>query len=221
VFKVLSAANMQECSDDFASMHRLRHRVFIEELNWPVGIIRSVNGMEFDQFDIPFAHYIVRLNSEGQVDACTRLLPTTGPYLLGDVFSHLIQTIDRPNSPAIWETTRFCADRRTAPKNIVGQLVAAMIEFGLAHGITNYVSVSDIRIEPLLRRHGWESERIGEPWATGTDMAAGELFEVTWRILEKVRSKSGIEGPLLPVSMMPFIQRTTKQTVHMGEISIL
>ena len=218
MFKVLSAANMQECADEFASMHRLRHRVFIEELKWPVGFIRSVSGMEFDQFDIPFAHYIVRLNSEGQVDACTRLLPTTGPYLLGDVFSHLIQTIERPNSPAIWETTRFCADRRSAPKNIVGQLVAAMIEFGLAHGITNYVSVSDIRIEPLLRRHGWVPERISKPWATGTDMAAGELFEVSWPMLEKVRIKSSIDGPLLPVSMTPLVHPTTKQTVHIGEI---
>lgn len=218
MFKVLSAANMQECSDDFASMHRLRHRVFIEELKWPVGAIRSVNGMEFDQFDTPFAHYIVRLNGEGQVDACTRLLPTTGPYLLGDVFGHLIQTIDRPSSHAIWETTRFCADRRTAPKNIVGQLVAAMIEFGLAHGISNYVSVSDIRIEPLLRRHGWEPERISEPWATGTDTAAGERFEVSWSMLEKVRSKSGIDGPLLSLGTTPFIRPSTEQSVHMGEI---
>ncbi|WP_247517857.1 acyl-homoserine-lactone synthase [Bradyrhizobium sp. 190] len=47
-------------------MHRLRHRVFIEELQWPVGVIRSVNGMEYDQFDIPFAHYIVR--RIGQLD---------------------------------------------------------------------------------------------------------------------------------------------------------
>jgi acyl homoserine lactone synthase len=137
------------------------------------------------------------VNEDGDVDACSRLLPTNGPYLLGDVFGDLIQDIEKPHSPLVWETSRFCADRRTAPKNIVGQLVAAMLEFGLAHEITNYVSVSDIRIEPLLHRSGWHPQRIGEPKFTGTDMAAGELFEVSETALEEVRNKSGISGTLL------------------------
>lgn len=197
MFKVLSQENAQENRGLFLSMHRLRHRVFIEELKWPLGPIRSVNGMEYDQFDISSAHYIVRINEEGEVDACTRLLPTSGPYLLGDIFGDLISTIQRPSSNMIWETSRFCADRKTAPKNIVGLLVAAMLEFGLTRNITNYVSVSDIRIEPLLRRSGWTPQRIGNPVFTGTDTAAGELFEVSEKALEEVRNKSDITGTLL------------------------
>jgi acyl homoserine lactone synthase len=178
-------------------MHRLRHRVFIDQLKWPLGAIRSVDGMEFDQFDNDNAHYIVRLNGNGDVDACTRLMPTTVPYLLGDVFSDLVQARPVPRCPRIWETSRFCADPATAPRNIVGQLVAAMLELALENGVTNYVSVSDIRIEPVLRRHGWPPQRLGEPRPTATDIAAGEIFEVSEAALERVRAKSGIPGPLL------------------------
>jgi acyl homoserine lactone synthase len=203
MFKVLSADNLPECPELFQSMHRLRHKVFVEELKWPLGAIRSVRGMEYDQFDIQTAHYIVRINDNSEVDACTRLLPTDGPYLLGDVFEDLVKTIPRPNSPVIWETTRFCADKASAPKNIVGLLVAAMLEFGLSRGIRNYVSVSDIRIEPLLKRYGWYPQRIGEPRSTGTDTAVGEIFQVSQAALDEVRRKTGISGPLLEDSSIP------------------
>lgn len=59
----------------------------------------------------------------------------------------------KPCSPLVWETSRFCADRQTAPANIVGQLVGSMLEFGVAKGLTNYVSVSDILLAFGLFKH--------------------------------------------------------------------
>jgi len=44
-------------------------------------------------------------DAEGRVDACTRLLPTTGPYLLCDVFANLIDG-EPPRDAPIWESTR-------------------------------------------------------------------------------------------------------------------
>lgn len=178
-------------------MHRLRHKVFIEQLCWPLGPIKVENGMEHDQFDLPSAHYIVRLNDQSEVDACCRLLPTEGPYLLGDVFPELIESGAPPRAPDIWEVSRFAADNSTAPRNIVGQLVAAMLEVGVAAGLRHYVSVSDIRIEPLLRRAGWDPRRLGIVRHTGTDYAAGEIYEVSGTALSQVYEKSKIAGPLL------------------------
>lgn len=182
---------------ELASMHRLRHKIFIENLKWPLGPIQAVNGMEFDQFDGPNAHYIVRLNDTGAVDACCRLLPTEGPYLLAEVFPDLIESGTPPRAADTWEVSRFAADAATAPRNIVGQLVAAMLEVGLANGLNHFVSVSDIRIEPLLRRAGWNPKRMGTTRQTTTDTVAAELYEVSRPALDRVRLKSGIPHALL------------------------
>lgn len=190
----------------FASMHRLRHKIFIEEQSWPLGDICSLCGMERDDFDVPSATYIVRVNGQGDVDACMRLLPTSGPYLLGIKFGDLIQKIPKPNSPWIWEVSRLCAERNAAAS---GQLMAAMLEFGLASGITNYVSVCDVRVESALRRCGSVVSRIGEPRQCGGDLIVGVIFKVSEAILHDVRRKSGISGPLLAiVSEAPSLPET-------------
>lgn len=207
MFLLINQSNREKFRWEISSMHRLRYRIFVEELKWNSPSIQVVDGMEFDQFDLESAHYIVRLNEEGEVDACTRLLPTDGPYLLGDVFPDLVEVMPIPHNNHTWETSRFCADRRTAPKNIVGLLVAAMLEFGLSVDMQNYVSISDIRIEPLLKRHGWNPVRLGEPKFTGTDYAAGEIFEVSMEALNSVRAKSGITHPLLFNESLPEWQR--------------
>jgi len=194
MFKILSDGNRGTGRGLFASMHRLRHKIFIEEQSWPLGDICSLCGMERDDFDVPSARYIVRVNGKGGVDACMRLLPTSGPYLLGTKFGDLIQKIPKPNSPWIWEVSRLCADRNAAAS---GQLMAAMLEFGLANGLTNYVSVSDVRMEPALRRCGSVFSRIGEPRRCGGDLIVGVIFKVSEAILHDVRKRSGISGPLL------------------------
>ncbi len=90
--------------------------------------------------------------------------------------------------------SRLCAERNAAAS---GQLMAAMLEFGLASDITNYVSVCDVRMEPALRRCGSVFSRIGEPRRCGSDLIVGVIFKVSEAILRDVRRKSGISGPLL------------------------
>lgn len=169
-------------------MHRLRHRIFVEQLKWPLGPIQSVNGLEYDQFDTPSAHYIVHLNKAAEVDACARLLSTEGPNLLSDVFPDLVAGII-PKRADTWEISRFCSDATSAPKNILGLLLAVVLEYGLANDVKHYVSVSDIRIEPLLRRAGWCPVRLGGTLQTTTETVAAEHFVVSPSVLQRVREK--------------------------------
>ncbi|WP_198154797.1 acyl-homoserine-lactone synthase [Oceanibaculum pacificum] len=179
--------------DALASMHQLRRSVFSERLGWNVNVI---NGLELDQFDLPEAHYLVHYAPGGRVNACTRLLPTTGPYLLADVFPILVEG-EIPRAHDIWESTRFCADRATAPVNIAAVLMAGMLEFGQFLGLRAYVSVSDIRMEPIMRRAGWNPVRLGATVETGTDTAAAEWLEVSPEYLARVRRRAGATGSVI------------------------
>ena len=190
---VISKENAHLHWDALASMHQLRRKVFRERLGWDVSV---VNGLELDQFDLPDAHYLVHYAPDGKVNACTRLLPTTGPYLLADVFSGLVEGTP-PRAPDVWESTRFCADQESAPANIAAVLMAGMLEFGLFSGLRAYVSVSDIRMEPIMRRAGWSPKRLGRTIETGTDTAAAEWLEVSRAFLARVRDRAGVPGPVI------------------------
>ncbi|MFN4310323.1 MAG: acyl-homoserine-lactone synthase [Ferrovibrio sp.] len=184
---VISKENAHLHWDALASMHQLRRSVFSERLGWSVNVI---NGLELDQFDLPEAHYLVHYAPDGRVNACTRLLPTTGPYLLADVFPNLVEG-KMPRAHDIWESTRFCADQATAPANIAAILMAGMLEFGQSLGLRAYVSVSDIRMEPIMRRAGWNPIRLGGTMETGTDTAAAEWLEVSPEYMARVRRRAG------------------------------
>lgn len=73
--------------DYYAKLLSYRHQVFIERLGWELD---SIDGLERDQFDRPDTVYVVSRDENGTVTGCARLLPTTQPYLLGDVFPQLL-----------------------------------------------------------------------------------------------------------------------------------
>lgn len=128
------------------AMYRLRHKLFVEELKWK---LTSQDGMEFDQFDRDDTIYILYLD-EGEILACFRLLPTTKPHLLSDVF-HSIAEGYTPSGPHIWELSRYCfnneAVMRRSPddymelfEHISASMVCTLCEFAFLHGITELVA---------------------------------------------------------------------------------
>lgn len=194
-----------DCYDDFAddlhAMHRLRYRVFKERLDWQV---KGNGGYEVDSFDALKPHYLLLRGFDGSVDGCVRLLPSTGPTMLRDTFPVLLEGKTAPEHPSIWESSRFALDiASSAPKGAGGiatatyQLFAGMIELGLSHQLSHIVTVTDLRMERILRRAGWPLERIGEPQTIGVTRALAGYLEVSEKMLQALRQNSGIGGPVL------------------------
>jgi N-acyl-L-homoserine lactone synthetase len=186
---------------EIAEMHRLRCRVFKERLDWDVQIS---GDMEVDDFDALHPAYLVLGASDGRVQGCVRLLPSTGPTMLRDTFPILLGGASAPASSTIWESSRFALDiPADAPKTVHGlasatyELFAGMIEFGLSRRLTEIVTVTDARMERILRRAGWPLRRIGDPSALGSTLAVAGYLEVSAESLARVRSAGGIHGPVL------------------------
>jgi acyl homoserine lactone synthase len=192
---------------ELAEMHCLRYRVFKERLDWDV----QVSGdMEIDIFDALHPAYLLQRTSNGRVQGCVRLLPSTGPTMLRDTFPILLDGVSAPASPTIWESSRFALDiQADAPKAARGlacatyELFAGMIEFGLSRRLTQIVTVTDARMERILRRASWPLRRIGEPRALGMTLAVAGYLEVSDQSLAGVRSAGSLEGPVLwaPVAL--------------------
>jgi N-acyl-L-homoserine lactone synthetase len=193
---------------EIAEMHRLRYRVFRERLDWDV----QVSGdMEIDAFDALQPCYLLQRAGDGRIQGCVRLLPSTGSTMLRDTFPVLLDGVCAPASPTIWESSRFALDvAADAPKGAHGlavatyELFAGMIEFGLSRQLTEIVTVTDARMERILRRAGWPLRRIGKPRPLGSTVAVAGYLEVSSIALARVHTAGGLHGPVLwaPIAFM-------------------
>jgi acyl homoserine lactone synthase len=203
MIKLITAANAANYQFELDGMHQLRARIFADRMKWPVEV---VDGRERDAFDGLNPLYIVGVQ-HNRVVSSARLLPTTGPNMLGDVFSDLLPPNGEIASPLIWESSRFCVDTdtdATAAKSGVNaytaELLCGIIETGINAGLEFIVSVVDVSIERVLRNAGCRCERLGQPRRIGQSLAIAGMFPMTYELLSAVRTVGGIEGSVIAPS---------------------
>ena len=159
MMQLIAADCYDQFVNDLSGMHRLRCRVVKERLDWDVQIS---GDLEIDEFDALRPVYLIQRASDGRVQGCVRLFPSTGPTMLLDAFPILLDGAAEPASSTIWESSRFALDLHTnVPKAGHGlatatyEVLAGMIEFGLSRRPTKIVTVTDARVVRILRRAGY------------------------------------------------------------------
>src|SRR3954463_11486217 len=200
---VRTRAALLQDSELAMGMHRLRGRVFKERLDWDVSVC---NGLEIDQYDTFKPTFLMALE-QNDVVGCVRLLPTTGRNMLADTFPVLLDGNAAPRSARIWESSRFCVDTKSAAataenglRKATFLLFAAMIEWGQQHNLHAIATVTDLRMERILRRAGWHLERLGTPRQIGATNAVTGLLPITKEALGAIRaagqiSRGAIDAP--------------------------
>jgi N-acyl-L-homoserine lactone synthetase len=163
---VVDALNKHLHSDILDEMFRLRARVFGDRLGWDVQI---ENGREIDAFDHLDPAYVIGLDESDRVVACVRALQTTGPHMLADVFSDILQGQAPLRSATIWESTRFCVDTDALEMSGRGvgtvsratcELMVGSLEYARASGIEDIITV----IDPVIRIFGKARAEVAGPW---------------------------------------------------------
>jgi len=172
--------------DLMAGLARFRYQVFVEMLGWQLQT--RGEGLELDQFDRPDTAYVIARDESGEVAGSARLLPTTSPYLLGEVFPQLLHGQPVPSTPAIWELSRFAAVDLSAGKtSALSQFSSSPIAIGLlraamrvaaARGAERLITVSPLGIERLLRRAGFRAHRAAPPCFVDGQPLFAALIEI-------------------------------------------
>ena len=195
---VLTWENAHFFGPALVSQHRLRYRLFVERQGWDIPCFR---GMEYDQFDTPAAVYLLSRGEEGEVRGITRLIPTTRPYMIKDLWSDFVEESDLPASPDIWEGTRFGVDQNLEPKlrdRVVRELVLACLEFGLLNGIRHYLVLMPVLIiRRVIGGAGCQYVWLGEPRSIGKHRVAVARVTVSSQTLHEARRRFGAFSPIL------------------------
>jgi len=109
-------------------------------------------------------------NEKDLVDGCWRVLPTTGSYMLKDVFPVLLRGENAPCSPDVWEISRFAVMPGDSKGEIKAGIHPEAIEilrqgykFAIENGIKRYVAVVSVAMERfLVRMMGVPMVRLGD-----------------------------------------------------------
>jgi N-acyl-L-homoserine lactone synthetase len=180
---VVEQHNAAQHADLVDQMFQLRARTFGERLGWDVKV---VDGRERDKYDDLFPVYILDVEG-GRVVGSLRLLPTTGPTLLDEVFA---DTGGGFVAPEIWECTRFCVGGAGRRQELIssGRLIAALGEVAIKAGIETVLGNFTDAMLRLYRRIGCAVDVVGVSHRFGDPVYLG-LFPVSADILGTVKGR--------------------------------
>lgn len=199
---VIDALNRHRFGTILDDMYKLRARVFKDRMGWDVTVR---NGREIDLFDDLDPAYLVALDDDYQVVGCNRMLQTTGPHMLTDVFQDILCGEPPLRSATVWENTRFCIDTDRIKRKSNGrtvsytacELMAGIAEYAYDSGISDVISVVDPAMDRILKRsdnapYGY----IGKTVQMGKTKALAALSDITEERINRIRAFAGITGDI-------------------------
>jgi len=197
---VIDGTNRHRYTQLLDEMYALRARVFGQRLGWEVDI---KEGLEIDQYDALDPAYVIGINDDNKVVSCVRALQTTGPHMLSDVFSDILDGQPPMRSATLWESTRFCVDTealdRGNSRNSISyatcELMAASLEYARDSGISDIVTVIDPVMNRVLKRsdcapYGY----VGKTTPMGKVAAMAALLDCSEDRIARIRNFAGVEG---------------------------
>ena len=203
---LVSQSAFEVNKDLLKEMFDMRRRIFCDRLGWD---LTSINGLEKDQFDHNEAHYIIYQNPDTlQVIGCVRMMPTSAPHIVRDIFSNTIAPENRQKVDKIkWEVSRLGLLPVAKDSSEVGlirkdtfRLLLAMFEFSQHLGLTEILAVVDFRMEKIFKICGWPPKRLGQPEIRPDSSAVVVSLEINKATWQRLKEKSGLLEPVIPNS---------------------
>jgi N-acyl-L-homoserine lactone synthetase len=183
--------------DALPAHHRLRHKIFVERQGYQVPTYR---GMEWDAFDTPAAVYLMWRDDLKQVRAIARLIPTTFPYMIKELWPHLISGHDLPSTPQVWEVTRLGVDRSLLPavrRRVFGEMMCACGEFARELGIREYYVLTHPSIIRSIAAAGCSTRLLGRPQTMGGFPVAVATVAITEAAIATLRMTYALPPDIL------------------------
>ena len=185
--KVIEAQLASFFPREIDAMFRHRKETFVDRLGW---VVAGQDGRERDVFDDANPLYLVSVDEQGDYRGSCRLLPTTGPNMLRDVFPFMIDN-EMIESSTIWECSRICGE----PGTLI-ELITAMGEIGVRTGLTQIIAVFDSRMLRVLRATRVPFDEMVKPkWVGRAPLHLG-AFDIDADVLAALHEKQRVTSVL-------------------------
>lgn len=193
---VVNAGNKYLYEREFDEFLRRRHDFFVDQKRWRPP---SPDGRERDQFDTDAATYLLGME-QGRVVTSARLIPTSEPHLVSEVFPHMCEKSGVPRRPdwAEWTRTFVVPDKRAMGlRGTLTQLCCAVMEFALEEGLSAVGGIQETYFMPHHSALKWRAEPMGMAREQNGEWYIVAYIEVSAAALRSARRILGIDHSLL------------------------
>ena len=193
---VVRSDNSHLYAEQLDQYFRARHDVYVKERGWTE--LDRPDGREIDQFDTPNAVYLMAIDG-GRVVGGHRIVPTSEPTLLSDVFPFLALR-GMPRRPDVCELSRIFVVRERrggVTGGVESYILAATMEYGLAEDIHQFTIVMETWWIPRLQEVGWNVRPLGIPTDIKGMLTVGVAVDVTEQAWEETRHRRAVPGSVL------------------------
>lgn len=173
-------ADVTLCDTSRAELAAYRYEVFVGHLGWE---LPCPQGFDQDQFDIAEAIHLAARSEDGRIVGYARLLPTTGRYLLAELFPQLLGGQAAPQQAEVWELSRYAARDTQGPSDaaadlLIGkQVLAQAVRTAALHGAERLVFCTTVAVERLAKRWGVDIHRVAAPQRHGSQLLVAAVIE--------------------------------------------
>ncbi|MFC7047892.1 acyl-homoserine-lactone synthase [Emcibacter nanhaiensis] len=198
--------NRHHFSDELRLMFRQRFDVFEEQMGWQLPMADYENRLEIDEFDSEDTVYLLIKDDNNELIGSLRLLPSTGPHLMSELFSHLVEgPVARADDT--WECSRVyvLSNKGKASGLKAGggaELSVAMMEAGLMLGISKINVIANMNTLPMILRSGWGTMPLGLPQTVGNEQVIALSIMINPVGLQVLRQRRNV-----PQSMLRILQK--------------
>jgi acyl homoserine lactone synthase len=203
MFFTVQASDYEKHETLLDQMFRLRKRIFADELQWDVDVVDGI--YERDRYDAIDPVYLIWSSPDhSKLYGSMRLLPTTGPTLLYDVFRTTFPDAADLVAPGIWEATRTCVDmvaiERDHPgvdaKRAFGLVSLATAECAVTHGIHTLICNYEPHMKRVYDRIGAQVQELGRADGFGRRPVCCGAFAMAREIVDNMRLALKVDLPL-------------------------
>lgn len=195
---VIPGNRTAEYPEIFDAVHALRHRVFVDEMEWTD--LASPDGRETDQFDDEHTVHLVSMQ-EGEVAGYIRVLPSERPHLLTDVLPDL-QEVEYESGPDTWEASRYCVsprwrEGRRAFGSVGGELIAGLVEWSLASDVKHLIFEFEVNWILRALQLQFLVQPLGRLHQIGKQSVVAARLSITSTTLPAIRDKREHHQPVI------------------------
>lgn len=195
---VVNAENRELFEADLLEMHRQRKSIFVDRAGWNVPVIAD---REIDCYDREDTIYLLAKDKlEGPLLGSVRLLQTTKPHLMGDLFPAACRD-PSPRGPTVWEISRFCTSPdlldRSIRLDLLWEVACGIMETALLYGIDRVIFAASRALLPLALTCGWEARKLGETQRDEEDEVTAAAALINIAGLRRMRHLHGISIPAI------------------------
>jgi len=203
---VIDGGNRRYFAGDLTAMYCHRKAVFVDRAGWNLPVVADQEIDRFDRLEDTL-YLLAKDEPYGPVLASARLLTTTGPHLMRDLYPASYPAV-LPSGPTVWEVSRYCTapglGGRRRRLGLLWETICGIMETALEHGVEQLIFAANRALLPLALECGWDARTVGPTISDGGDEVTAVVAEITSEGLRRVRNRHAIPAPIIQRQTDPF-----------------